>query len=195
MLDVLDAGIVAHVGVSTPEGPIVLPMAYGRDDEHVFLHGAVANALLAHAADADVCVTVTIVDGLVMARTPFHNSMNYRSVVVRGRAEVLAGPEKVAALRIIVDHVVANWDTSRPPTELEIRKTAVLRVPLTEMSGKVRTGGPVDEPDDLAGPHWAGTVPLAAAWAAPAPSPDLPGPIAVPPAIAALEGRPAHDTR
>jgi hypothetical protein len=105
---------------------------------------------------------------------------------------VVTGPAKVDALGVIVDHVVPNWATSRPPTESEIRRTTVLRLRLDEMSGKVRTGGPVDEEEDLPGPHWAGTVPLRSRWEAPVPDPGLDPAIEVPPAIAALEGRPAN---
>ncbi len=112
-------------------------------------------------AKTEICVTVTLVDGLVFARSPFHNSMNYRSVVIRGVARpVDDAAEHVDALRIISDHVVANWDHGRPPTATEIRKTMVVALPLDEASAKVRRGDPIDEPDDLAGPHWGGTVAL-----------------------------------
>ncbi len=133
-------------------GPIVLPMAYGRTNEHLYLHGAAGNAMLRHAVDEDLCATVTIVDGLIVARSPFHNSMNYRSVVVRGVATAVEGSEaKRAALRLVSNRVVETWETGRAPTDAEIRRTLVLRVPLVEMSGKVRTGGPRDETEDLEG--------------------------------------------
>jgi nitroimidazol reductase NimA-like FMN-containing flavoprotein (pyridoxamine 5'-phosphate oxidase superfamily) len=193
MLEVLDRGLVAHVGVSTPDGPVVLPMAYGRGDGHLFLHGAAGNALLRHAIDADVCVTVTIVDGLVIARSPFRNSMNYRSVVVRGVAEVLTGDDQRDALQVITDHVVENWATGRSPTDEEIGRTLVLRVPLTEMSGKIRTGDPTDEADDLTGPHWAGHVAILSTWAQPMDASDLVGAPDPPPAIAALAGQPVYE--
>ncbi len=161
VLSILDAGLIAHVGVTTPDGPLVLPMAYGRDDEQLYLHGAAANHLLRSADRHEVCVTVTHLDGLVMARTPFHNSMNYRSVVVRGKAsKIVDEPTKLRALHLITDHVVANWDTSRLPSKSDLRKTLVLELPLTEASAKVRTGGPIDEPEDIAGPWWAGYVPV-----------------------------------
>ena len=106
-------------GVTTPDGPLVLPMAYGRDDDRLYLHGAAANHLLGTGDGDEICVTVTHLDGLVMARTPFHNSMNYRSVVVRGRARRIADEDrKRHALKRITDHIVANWDTSRPPSEI-----------------------------------------------------------------------------
>ncbi|HSL57063.1 MAG TPA: pyridoxamine 5'-phosphate oxidase family protein [Acidimicrobiales bacterium] len=185
---VLDAAPLAHVGVVTDEGPVVIPMAFGRDDEVLYLHGAVANAALRAAVDRQVCVTVTVLDGLVVARAPFHNSMNYRSVVVRGVGRKVTGAEHERALRLVSDHVVATWDTGRATTTEELRRTLVVAVPLDEASAKVRSGGPVDDDEDLAGPHWAGVVPLHARWGAPEAAADLPAGIAVPAAIAALEG-------
>jgi nitroimidazol reductase NimA-like FMN-containing flavoprotein (pyridoxamine 5'-phosphate oxidase superfamily) len=187
---VLDAGLIAHVGVVTPDGPIVLPMAYARTADELYLHGSVANAMLRAAVGADVCVTVTIVDGLVLGRSAFHNSMNYRGVVVRGVARKVDDPdEHVRALRMISDHVVANWDTARDPTVTEIRKTMVIAVPLVEVSAKVRAGDPIDEPEDVAGPHWAGHVPIESHFRTPVASADLPAGVATPPAVAALAGR------
>jgi nitroimidazol reductase NimA-like FMN-containing flavoprotein (pyridoxamine 5'-phosphate oxidase superfamily) len=189
ILAVLDAGMVAHVGVVTDAGPIVLPMAYGRDDDWLYLHGSTANAALRAAADTDICVTVTIVDGMIVGRSPFHNSMNYRGVVVRGRARRVDDlAEHMAALRVVSDHVMPTWDTGRPPTDAEIRKTMVIAVALVEMSAKIRTGGPIDDDEDLGGPHWGGQVPIRATWEAPVDSPDLPAGVAVPPGIAALAG-------
>jgi nitroimidazol reductase NimA-like FMN-containing flavoprotein (pyridoxamine 5'-phosphate oxidase superfamily) len=188
---VLDAGLIAHVGVVTDTGPIVLPMAYGRSDEWLYLHGSAANAALRAAAGCDVCVTVTIVDGLVVGRSPFHNSMNYRGVVVRGTARLVdTRDEHLDALRLVSDHVVATWDSGRPPTELEIRKTMVIAVPLVEMSAKIRTGDPIDEPEDLDGPHWAGHVPIRSVWEPAVSASDLPRGVDVPPAIASLDGQP-----
>jgi uncharacterized protein len=191
ILAVLDAGMIAHVGVVTDDGPIVIPMAYGRDDEWLYVHGSIANAALRAAVDADICITVTILDGMVVGRCPFHNSMNYRGVVVRGRARRVDDPaEHMAALRIVSDHVMPTWDTGRPPTEDEIRKTMVIAVPLVEMSAKVRPGGPIDEPEDLDGPHWGGQVPIRSTWEAPVDSPDLRADVEPPAGIAALVGRP-----
>lgn len=188
---VLDAGLIAHVGVTTPDGPIVLPMAYGRTDEWLYVHGSVANAALRAAVGQDICITVTIVDGLVVGRCPFHNSMNYRGVVVRGVARKVDDPaEHLAALRLVSDHVVPTWDSAREPTPAEIRKTMVIAVPLVEMSAKIRQGDPIDEPEDLDGPHWAGHVPIHCEWRQPVPSSDLRDGIPVPAPIAALAGRP-----
>jgi nitroimidazol reductase NimA-like FMN-containing flavoprotein (pyridoxamine 5'-phosphate oxidase superfamily) len=186
---ILDAGLVAHVGVATERGPIVLPMAYGRTDTELFLHGAVANAMLREGEDLDVCATVTIVDGLVVARAPFHNTMRYRSVVVRGRARRVDGEAKVAALRAVTDHVLENWDTGRAPTDQELRATLVLVVPLGEASAKIREGGPRDDVVDLDGPHWAGAVPIESRWGDVEPAPDLGAGIIPPPAIADAVGR------
>lgn len=187
---VLDAGLVAHVGVVTDSGPIVLPMAYGRTDDWLYLHGSAANATLRAAAGCDICVTVTVVDGIVVGRSPFHNSMNYRGAVIRGVARLVEErAEHLDALRLVSDHVVSTWDTGRAPTELEIRKTMVIAVPLVEMSAKIRAGDPIDEPDDLDGPHWGGHVPIRAVWEAAVPASDLPAAVDTPPAIASLAGR------
>ena len=193
MLAVLDTGLVAHVGVVTDDGPIVLPMAYARTDEWLYVHGSAANAMLRAAVGHDICVTVTVLDGLVVGRSPFHNSMHYRGVVVRGVARRVEDPaEHLRALQLVSDHVVPTWDTGRLPTEREMRKTMVLAVPLTEMSAKIRDGGPGDEPEDLGGPHWGGHVPLLAAWGAPVPAADLDPSVAAPTAVAALRDRPVH---
>jgi uncharacterized protein len=190
IFEVLDAGMIAHVGVVTDQGPIVLPMAYGRTDDWLYLHGSVANAALRAAVGQDICVTVTIVDGMVVGRSPFHNSMNYRSVVVRGVARpVDEYSQHVTALQVISDHVMPTWETGREPTATEIRQTLVLAVPLIEMSAKIRRGGPVDEAADIDGPHWAGHVPIRRVWEQPVPSDDLPDAIDVPDGIASIAGQ------
>ena len=189
ILGILDAGLIAHVGVATPEGPLVLPMAYGHDGERLYLHGAAANHLLGTGEGHEVCVTVTHLDGLVMARTPFHNSMNYRSVVVRGRARRIDDEQgKRRALKFVTDHVVAHWDSVRPPSQIDLRKTLVLELPLTEASAKVRAGDPVDEPDDIAGPWWAGVVPITIRFEAPIASVDLTTGAVLPAPMADLAG-------
>ena len=190
VLGILDAVLIAHVGVSTPDGPLVLPMAYGHDGDHLFLPGAAANHLLGTGAGHEVCVTVTCLDGLVMARTPFHNSMNYRSVVVRGQARRIEDQErKLAALKLVTDHVVENWDIGRPPSQSDLRKTLVLEVSLAEASAKVRRGDPIDEPDDIAGPWWAGVVPVTTRFEPPSAAADFTGDSGPPKSIAALSGR------
>ena len=184
---ILDAGTLAHVAIATADGPLALPMAYGHDGVDVFLHGANANAILNAAIGHDISVTVTILDGLIIGRSPLHNSANYRSVVIRGTArEITAPTAKQQALRLVSDHVVPTWDRGRTPTAVELRRTLVIAVPIAEASAKIRTGGPIDEPDDLAGPHWAGTIPISTRFASPQPSPDLPAGIPTPPDYLAL---------
>lgn len=194
---ILDAGVIAHVGVQTHDGPIVLPMAYGTrgdgDAAEILIHGALANAMLKAGRSLDVCLTVTIVDGLVVARSPFHNSMNYRSVVVRGVATAVDGPEeKSAALQVINDHIAPIWDTARPPSASDLKKTLVLAVPLAEASAKVRDGDPIDDDEDMDGPHWAGVVALTSTWGEPQAASDLIDGVGVPAAVAQLDGRHAH---
>lgn len=187
MLRILRAGHVAHVGVNTNEGPLVLPMAYGLTDDTMYLHGALANSLLAAGRDTEVCVTVTLLDGLVVAKSPFNNTMNYRCVVVRGRARVVDDPdEHVAALRLVTDHIVANWDTARPPNSSELRATRVIAVPLSEMSAKTNEGMPVNDEIDASAPHWCGVVPFVAEWGKPLSAPDAGAP--VPRDVAGLAG-------
>lgn len=189
---VLAAGTIAHVGVNTPDGPIVLPMAYGVRDDEILIHGSVANAMMRNGRSVDVCVTVTIVDGLVVARSPFHNSMNYRSVVVRGTATLIEGDDKVAALKVINDHIAPIWDTARPPSETDLKKTMVLAVPLAEAAAKIRDGDPIDDDEDLTGPHWSGVVPLHSVWGDPQSAADLIDGIDVPAGVTGLTGTAVH---
>lgn len=190
---VLAAGIVAHVGVATNDGPIVLPMAYGVRGDEILIHGAVANAMLRAGRSLDVCLTITIIDGLVVARTPFHNSMNYRSVVVRGTAVAIDDPaEKIAALQVINDHLAPIWDSARAPSETDVKKTLVLAVPLTETSAKIRGGDPIDEDIDMERPHWAGVLPLTSTWGDPIAAADLGGDPPVPNGVADLSNTTAH---
>jgi nitroimidazol reductase NimA-like FMN-containing flavoprotein (pyridoxamine 5'-phosphate oxidase superfamily) len=167
---ILDEGLIAHVGFATDDGVCVLPMAYARVDDDLYLHGANANAMLrALGTGADVCVTVTLVDALVLSRSAFHHSMNFRSVVVMGRAVTVDDPgEQARALRSIVDHVLpSRSDGCRGPSAAELRKTRVLRLPITEASAKVRTGPPIEDASDLELPYWAGEVPLVTTFGAP----------------------------
>jgi len=161
---VLDEGFVCHVGFLGADGrPYVIPTAYGRVDDMLFLHGSPASRMLRTLAGGiDICVTVTLVDGFVLARSAFHHSLNYRSVVVLGRAVEEKDPAvKAAALEAFVDHIVAGRAAdTRAPSPIEVRKTTVLRLPLREVSAKMRTGPPVEEPADLDLPVWGGVVPL-----------------------------------
>jgi uncharacterized protein len=160
---ILDEGFVCHLGFVSDGHAVVIPMAYGRVDTDLYVHGAVANhALRSAASGIDVCVTVTLIDGLVLSRSAFHHSMNFRSVVVFGPAtKVEDADEKRRALLAFVDHVVPERSGAcRPPTDRELLKTLVLRLPITEASAKVRTGPPVEDPDDMDLPYWGGEIPL-----------------------------------
>lgn len=159
---IIDEAYLAHVGFVVDGEPRVLPMTYGRDGDVLYLHGAVGNAMLKASAGAEVCVTITLLDGLVLARSAFHHSMNYRSVVLLGEAtKVDDEAEKRRAFDVIVDHVLhGRTDTARPANDAELRSTMVLRLPIEEGSAKVRTGGPVDDEEDMDLPVWAGLIPL-----------------------------------
>jgi len=160
--EVIDEAYIAHVGFVVDGEPRVLPMTYGRDGDVLYLHGAVGNALLRASSDAEVCVTITLLDGLVLARSAFHHSMNYRSVVLLGMAtKVEDEAAKRYAFDTIVEHVLpGRSEVARPSNESELRATLVLRLPIEEGSAKVRTGGPIDDDADMDLPVWAGIVPL-----------------------------------
>ena len=160
--EVLDEAYIAHVGFVIDGEPRVLPMTYGRDGDVLYLHGAVANAMLRASTDAEVCVTVTLLDGLVLARSAFHHSMNYRSVVLLGVAtKVEDDTEKRHAFDTIVEHVLPGRSSvARPANDSELRTTLVLRLPIEEGSAKVRTGGPIDDAEDMGLAVWAGVLPL-----------------------------------
>jgi uncharacterized protein len=160
---VLDEALLAHVGFVADHGPVVLPMTYVRIADDLYLHGAAGNDMLRHLADGvDVCVTVTLLDGLVFARASFHHSMNYRCLVLFGRATRVTDAAELQAMAAgLLDHLAPGRSAdARPPTEQELRATLVLRLPITEGSAKVRTGGPIDDTEDLELPVWAGEVPM-----------------------------------
>jgi uncharacterized protein len=177
---ILDEGFICHVGFVVDGQPFVVPTGYGRLGEKVFIHGSPASRVLRpREGGIVVCLTVTLVDGFVLARSAFHHSMNYRSVMAIGKAQLLSDPvEKNEALRAITNHIVpGRWEEVRPPTEKEIKATSVLALDLNEVSAKVRTGPPIDDEEDYALPIWAGVVPLRSVPAAPVPDqrvlPDL----------------------
>jgi nitroimidazol reductase NimA-like FMN-containing flavoprotein (pyridoxamine 5'-phosphate oxidase superfamily) len=174
VLGIIDEAYIAHVGFVVDGEPRVLPMTYGRIGDALYLHGAVGNAMLRASADAEVCVTFTLLDGLVLARSAFHHSMNYRSVVLVGTAtRVDDDVEADAAFDAIVEHVLAGRSqAARPTNAAERRKTFVLKLMIDEGSAKVRSGGPVDDPEDLDLPVWAGVVPLVLTPGAPIQDPD-----------------------
>lgn len=189
--EILRAGSVAHVAAITEEGPLVLPMVYGIGDGVMYLHGALANSLLKAGANTDICATVTILDGLVYAKTPFNHSMNYRSVVVRGAARIVSDEqETLQALQLMTDHVVPTWDVVRRPSASEIRATRVIALPLAEMSAKVRTGGAINVPEDEGAEYWSGYVPVSTIYGAPISNEDAGADI--PAVIRNLEGRDLH---
>src|SRR6266853_3844831 len=160
---ILDEGIVCHVGFVSEGHPVVIPTGYGRGEDTLYVHGSAASRMLRDVGKGiDMCVTVTLVDGLVLARSAFHHSMNYRSVVVFGTATVIQYPaEKNEALRVITEHLVpGRWQQARQPTAKELEATMVLAVPLEEVSAKVRTGPPLDDEEDYGLPMWAGVLPL-----------------------------------
>jgi nitroimidazol reductase NimA-like FMN-containing flavoprotein (pyridoxamine 5'-phosphate oxidase superfamily) len=191
MHEILRAGSVAHVAAITEEGPLVLPMVYGIGDGVMYLHGALANSLLKAGANTDICATVTILDGLVYAKTPFNHSMNYRSVVVRGAARIVSDEqETLRALQLMTDHVVPTWDVVRRPSASEIRATRVIALPLAEMSAKVRTGGAINVPEDEGAEYWSGYVPVSTIYCAPISNEDAGADI--PAVIRNLEGRDLH---
>jgi nitroimidazol reductase NimA-like FMN-containing flavoprotein (pyridoxamine 5'-phosphate oxidase superfamily) len=172
---ILDAGLVAHVGFVHDGQPFVIPMAYARLDRELVLHGAAASRLLeVGAGGAALSVCVTILDGLVYARSAFHHSVNYRSVVVLGRArEVGDAAEKRAFLDALVDRFAPGRSRQvRPPSARELHATRVLALPIEEASAKVRTGGPVDDPEDLTVPVWTGQLPVAVRAMSHIPTPD-----------------------
>jgi nitroimidazol reductase NimA-like FMN-containing flavoprotein (pyridoxamine 5'-phosphate oxidase superfamily) len=189
---VLDAGLVCHLGVVIDGVPVVLPTGYGRIGDTLYLHGSSANRSMLAAAGQDVCVTVTLLDGIVCARAAFHHSMNYRSAVIMGRARTVTDAgERMAALRAVTEQLApGQWDHARPPTRKELAATAVIAVPLAEASVKVRTGPPKDDPEDYATGLWAGVIPAALTFGRPEPDPGLRPGIAVPAHIQAMAGRP-----
>ena len=196
---ILDEGLVCHLGLSTREGPVVLPMAYGRQGERLILHGApVSRALLALAGGVPACLTVTLLDGLVIARSAYHSSLNYRSVVAFGRARLIEGEaEKRAALDALVEHLLPGRVTeARPTTVNEVAGTSVVAFEIEHASAKVRSGPPIEPAEDASFPTWAGVVPLRLAAGTPEPAPNLPPGIDPTPSVReqSRRGRPATNS-
>ncbi len=190
---VLDAGFLCHLGVICDGEPRVLPTAYGRIGDTLYLHGSTANQTMLAADGQPACVTVTHLDGLVCARAVFHHSMNYRSAMVYGTASIVTDErERLAALQVIVENMIpGRWDASRAPTRKEMAATAVLAMPLDEASVKVRTGPPSDDPEDYDLDIWAGVVPARVEFGAPEPDGRLRAGIEVPEHILERSERPA----
>jgi nitroimidazol reductase NimA-like FMN-containing flavoprotein (pyridoxamine 5'-phosphate oxidase superfamily) len=161
---ILDEAFLCHIGFVADGQPYVIPTSYGRDGDVLYIHGSAASRMLRNLDQgAPVCITVTLIDGLVLARSVFNHSMNYRSVVILGTATLVDDPEeKLAALRALSEHILPHrWDDSRQPNEKELKATSVLRLPINEFSAKVRVGPPMDDEDDYSFPTWAGVIPLA----------------------------------
>jgi hypothetical protein len=160
---ILDEGFLCHVGFVADGQPFVIPTSYGRTGDSLYIHGSAASRMLRILKEGvPVCITVTLLDGLVLARSIFNHSMNYRSVVVLGKATLVDDPtEKIEALRLLSEHIIpGRWADSRQPNERELKATSILRVPIEEFSAKVRTGPVVDDEEDCCFPTWAGVVPL-----------------------------------
>nr|WP_042183256.1 pyridoxamine 5'-phosphate oxidase family protein [Kibdelosporangium sp. MJ126-NF4]CTQ92204.1 Pyridoxamine 5'-phosphate oxidase (EC 1.4.3.5) [Kibdelosporangium sp. MJ126-NF4] len=174
---ILDAGLICHLSVVIDGAPIVLPTGYGRDKDTLYLHGSTGALSLRSAVDTDICVAVTLLDGIVYARSVFHFSANYRSVVVHGRARLVeSDEERLHGLKVLTEHLApGSWAHSRLPDAKELAKTQVLALSLDEAAVKVRSGDPGDEPEDIENDTaWAGVLPLTRQWGAPEPSSDLP---------------------
>jgi len=174
---ILDEAFICHVGFTVDEQPYVIPTGYARVGDNLLIHGSGASRMLrAMAWEIDVCVTVTLVDGLVLARSAFHHSINYRSVVIFGKAKVISDEEeKLEALTAFTEHIIPNrWQDIRPPTPGELKATMVLSLPIEEASAKIRTGQPVDDDEDYSLPVWAGVIPLRLEALPPVSDPRLP---------------------
>jgi hypothetical protein len=180
---ILDEGFICHVGFVIDGQPFVIPTGYARADDKVFIHGSQASRMLrALKAGAGVCVTVTLIDGLVLARSAFHHSMNYRSVVIFGNARLIDDPdEKLSALYALSEHMLAGrWQDARAPSKSELEQTTVLELRIDEASAKIRTGPPLDDEEDYAMTVWAGVLPLQLMTRDPIADPRLPANIDVP---------------
>jgi nitroimidazol reductase NimA-like FMN-containing flavoprotein (pyridoxamine 5'-phosphate oxidase superfamily) len=176
---ILDEALICHIGFVHDEQPFVIPTIHAREGDTLYLHGSPGSRMLRNLKEGiDVCVTATLLDGLVLARSVYHHSMNYRSAVVLGRARELTDrTEKLHAMECVVEHVVrGRWEDARRPSETELKGTTILAVSLEEASAKIRTGGPKDDEDDLALPVWAGVIPLSLEPRAPIADNDLPVP-------------------
>ena len=183
---ILDEGIFCHAGFVVDGQPFVVPTGYGRDGEALYVHGSSASRMLKKLSKGvPVCVTVTLLDGLVLARSAFHHSINYRSVMVLGIAHETKGDEKLRGLRVITEHMFrGRWDDVRAPTAQELKATSVLKIDITEASAKLRSGGPLDDEEDLSFPAWAGVLPFALVPQPPVPEAGLPPGTKVPPYVA-----------
>lgn len=180
---IIDEALICHVGFVVDGGPVVIPTIHARMEDTLYFHGSAASRMLRSLKNGvEACVTVTLLDGLVLARSAFHHSMNYRSAVVFGIAREVTGDEKLRALDALVEHVCRGRSAeSRPPNEAELRQTLVLGLPIAEASAKIRTGGPIDDEEDYALDIWAGVIPMKLSPGAPVADARLKDGIALPP--------------
>jgi nitroimidazol reductase NimA-like FMN-containing flavoprotein (pyridoxamine 5'-phosphate oxidase superfamily) len=197
LLAVLRAGLIAHLGVIVGGAPMVVPTSYGFDDDNLYLHGSVASRSLQTEPAAPACVTITLIDGLVLARSVFEHAVNYRSAMIYGVPRLVTDPdEKLRGLRSLSEHLApGQWDYARQPSRKELAATSLLALALDEASVKIRTGPPddADSPDAALG-LWAGELPLISVWGQPLPDPALPPGIAVPPHITTQAGTPVFES-
>jgi uncharacterized protein len=194
--NILDEGLVCHIGFVVDDQPFVIPTAYGRVDDQVYIHGAPVSRLLKSLLSGiEVCLTVTLLDGLVLARSVYHHSMNYRSVVLFGTAQAVVDPgEKLMALKAFTEHVMpGRWDAVRSPNDTELAATLVLSLPIAEASAKIRTGPPLDDAADYDLPIWAGVLPFAPIAGEPIADPQLPEDIAIPDNVRDYSRRPTDE--
>lgn len=187
---ILDEALICHVAFDTDNGPVAIPTIHARIGNVLYLHGSPASRMLRSTVGSAVCVTATIVDGIVVARSAFHHSLNYRSVVVFGTPRVVRDrEERAAAFAAITDHVLpGRWDEARQPNEIEDKGTKLLAITIDDASAKIRSGPPTDDEEDLALDIWAGVVPLAMQAGAPIPAPDLDAGIEPPASVGRLSG-------
>ena len=192
IFQILDESFICHVGFIHDGKPVVIPTAYGRVGDRLYLHGSTKSRMLMALKDGvEACITTTIVDGLVLARSIFHHSMNYRSVVIFGRASIVSDDsEKLEALKAFSDHIISGrWEEVRAPNEKELKGTQVISFPITEASAKIRTGPPVDDKADYELPIWAGEIPLHTIAMEAKADPLLPNGLEIPKSVAAyLQG-------
>ena len=193
--EILDAGFLCHIGFSHHDQPYVIPTSYGRDGDKIYLHGASTSRMMVNLEEGlPLCLTVTHLDGLVLARSAFHHSMNYRSAVCFGKAFKIEGEEKLTALKIISDQILKDrWEESRQPIAKELKATTVLCMTIDQASAKIRTGPPGDDKPDYALPIWAGVVPCQQVWGEPEADPLLKDGIELAGSVKGLSGEKSED--
>lgn len=192
---ILDTNFLCHVGFNADHGPVVLPTLFGRDGDHIYIHGSTgAHMLRSMKQGIPVSVAITSVEGIVVARSHFHHSINYHSVVIFGVAtEVTDVEEKMSALKVVTNHILpGRWDEARRPNTVEFTQTMVLKLPIDESSAKVRTGPPGDDAEDMDSPIWAGVLPVSTVLGEPEVDPDMRLSVPVPESISAAREKLSH---